>query len=243
MNKCPVCGVPAESRRSGGIDYERVSCARCGEFRISRSAVAIIGGLLKRKPNGRFAASHVIRRSQAPSNSTPLSIDSEQLKLFWEQPLPNPQRRADLMILALGDSDVPPGDYVTHRRARFCAEIGTEDDPGRSQLSGFGMIAARLVQQNLIEAARFVPPDGDVAFALTFDGWARYEQLRREVIHSRTAFMAMGYGNPLVDQAVSQCFVPAVKATGFDLFRLDDRPRPGLIDNRMRVEIIAAKFL
>ena len=37
--------------------------------------------------------------------------------------------------------------------------------------------------------------------------------------------------------------MPAVKETGFELYRLDDRPRPGLIDNRMRVEIRAARFL
>jgi nucleoside 2-deoxyribosyltransferase len=36
---------------------------------------------------------------------------------------------------------------------------------------------------------------------------------------------------------------PAVRATGFELFRLDERPRAGLIDNRLRVEIRESRFL
>jgi hypothetical protein len=55
--------------------------------------------------------------------------------------------------------------------------------------------------------------------------------------------MAMSFSNPDLDELVSKFFVPAVMAAGFDLFRLDDHPKAGLIDNRMRVEIRAAKFL
>jgi hypothetical protein len=36
---------------------------------------------------------------------------------------------------------------------------------------------------------------------------------------------------------------PAAKRAGFDLFKLDDRPRAGLIDDRMRVEIRASDFI
>ena len=55
--------------------------------------------------------------------------------------------------------------------------------------------------------------------------------------------MAMSFGNAVLGNVVTEHFVPAVAETGFQLFRLDARPRAGLIDNRMRVEICAAKFL
>jgi hypothetical protein len=48
---------------------------------------------------------------------------------------------------------------------------------------------------------------------------------------------------PALDAMVADHFVPAVRETGFELYRLDDRPKAGLIDNHTRVEIRAAKFL
>jgi len=38
-------------------------------------------------------------------------------------------------------------------------------------------------------------------------------------------------------------FIPAVRATGFELQRLDTRPKAGLIDGRREVEISFARFL
>jgi nucleoside 2-deoxyribosyltransferase len=55
--------------------------------------------------------------------------------------------------------------------------------------------------------------------------------------------MAMDFKNPVLDRVVAEHFVPAVRETGFELYRLDDRPKPGIIDNRIRVEIRTAKFI
>jgi hypothetical protein len=55
--------------------------------------------------------------------------------------------------------------------------------------------------------------------------------------------MAMEYGNAELDKIVENIFKPAVKQTGFDLFKLPDRPKAGLIDDRLRVEIQTSRFL
>lgn len=55
--------------------------------------------------------------------------------------------------------------------------------------------------------------------------------------------MAMGFGNELLDRVYTECFKPAVAQTGFELRRLDEEPRAGLIDNRLRVEIRRSRFL
>ena len=77
---------------------------------------------------------------------------------------------------------------------------------------------------------------------LTFSGWERLDQLQRQSVESRFAFMAMDYNNGAVDRAFAT-FVDAVDKTGFELRRLDQKPKAGLIDLRMRVEIRGAKFL
>ena len=105
-------------------------------------------------------------------------------------------------------------------------------------------IVEHLKTKGLIEQERH--PDfgapGTVGYRLTFNGSARFEERRRSLPASRIAFMAMGYGNEHVDRAFAE-FIGAVGQTGFELRRLDQKPKAGLIDLRMRVEIRSAKFL
>ncbi|MBF0282852.1 MAG: hypothetical protein HQL51_00130 [Magnetococcales bacterium] len=55
--------------------------------------------------------------------------------------------------------------------------------------------------------------------------------------------MAMKFGDAELDAMVDRHFRPAVAAAGFALRRLDDDPKAGLIDDRMRVEIKSSRFL
>ena len=85
--------------------------------------------------------------------------------------------------------------------------------------------------------------DASESACLTFAGWDRYEELRRGVPSGRKAFMAMAFGDPTLDAMVDGHLRPAVDAVGFTLRRLDDEPRAGLIDDRLRVEIQSARFV
>jgi hypothetical protein len=242
---CPICGFRPITIVAGA-GYPTIPCARCGDFSLIAQAFDLPamwqdGRNPNRNPRGRFAASHAIRRMQTAGNKRP-EIDGARLKTLWAQPIPNPQRQADLLLLALGEAGLPTDQYVQWRAERFCAEIGTEDDPTLGKTGGFLFIANRLSRQGLIEVEAHCPAP-NVGYRLTFDGWAAYERLRREVVESKTAFMAMSFSNPTLDKIVADHFVAAVRETGYELYRLDDRPKAGLIDNRMRVEIRAAKFL
>ena len=55
--------------------------------------------------------------------------------------------------------------------------------------------------------------------------------------------MAMEFGDEILNRVVLDCFKPAVAQTGFDLRKLDENPKAGLIDNRLRVEIRRSRFL
>jgi nucleoside 2-deoxyribosyltransferase len=84
---------------------------------------------------------------------------------------------------------------------------------------------------------------GTLKLTLKLDGWEYYENLKRGSISSRKAFMAMQYGDKELDEIVTKHFRPAVKAAGFELYRLDDAPKAGLIDDRLKVEIRTSRFL
>jgi nucleoside 2-deoxyribosyltransferase len=55
--------------------------------------------------------------------------------------------------------------------------------------------------------------------------------------------MAMKFGKAVTDTLFASYLKPAVKQAGFDLRRLDERPRPELIDQNMEVELRLAKFV
>lgn len=79
--------------------------------------------------------------------------------------------------------------------------------------------------------------------ALTFDGWEYYETLLKGRANYRKAFMAMKFGDTVLNEILESVFKPSVKQAGFELFKLDDEPRAGLIDDRLRVEIQSSDFL
>jgi hypothetical protein len=247
MDTCPICGLkPATITLTPGSQRVSISCARCGDFILVGQAFDLpaqwrAGKHPDRKPRGRFAATHAIRRMQANSGAIP-QIDEALLRLLWAEPIPNPQRQAELLVLAIGDAGLPMDEYLAWRVERFCAEMGTEDDSALGKNGSFNLIRKRLIDTHLIESNQH-PKAPNVELRLTLEGWAEYERLRHAVVESKSAFMAMGYGNTELANIVADHFVPAVRDTGFELYRLDDRPKPGIIDNRMRVEIRAAKFL
>ena len=53
----------------------------------------------------------------------------------------------------------------------------------------------------------------------------------------------MQFGDPQLDNVFVEFFKPAAKRAGFDLRKLDEEPRAGLIDDRMRLEIRTSRFL
>lgn len=82
-----------------------------------------------------------------------------------------------------------------------------------------------------------------VQCTLTPSGWARYRELSLSKVASRYGFMAMKYNDPELDGIVRDWFVPAVRAVGFDLRRLDSGQAAGLIDDQLRVAIRTSRFL
>ena len=151
----------------------------------------------------------------------------------------NPQQQANYFIDYLGQSAYAPDEWVTCEPIRIAGIIGTADPAGPRMTSGFAYVVDNLLQQGLIERPSDIREK--INYRLTFLGWTQFEELRKVRIESNVAFMAMGYGNPTVDQAFIQ-FRAAITRIGVDLRRLDTKPQSGLIDLRMRVQLRTAKF-
>ena len=78
---------------------------------------------------------------------------------------------------------------------------------------------------------------------LTMAGWQRYEALKHAQVESRTALMAMKFGEDELNQVVNDWFKPAVKAADFELRILTDGQPAGLIDDQLRVALRTVRFV
>ncbi|MCX7166607.1 MAG: hypothetical protein NTV11_10080 [Rhodocyclales bacterium] len=156
-----------------------------------------------------------------------------------KRPLPRPQEQADLLVRWLALNVPGPGELVDLSTETHAGIVGAKSD------SGFALVLDHLFSVGLLIGLqpKSFGAQGRAKATLSFKGWAYYEDLAKGSIAYRKAFMAMKFGDPVLEGIVRDVFKPAAKLAGFDLFKLDDVPKAGLIDDRLRVEIQSSDFL
>jgi hypothetical protein len=76
------------------------------------------------------------------------------------------------------------------------------------------------------------------------DGWESYEKEKRDLIAGAYGFIAMKFGDAVLDSFVEKVVKPTVKlGIGFELHDMRDIARAGIIDNIMRSQIRDAVFV
>ena len=238
-NLCPICGSEsAEFNPDKEVGYQQVECTRCGEFRIDHSSL----GIFKDDTNFPEMLSHWVCKHQKRENI--LTINQQRVKkLKGHLELPNPKEQADNLIKFVGDQLDKPHEKFTPTNIDFlCNYIGSVD------IDGLAYILDHLQNRGLINHLLTSGDHNDISVVqgggikITFEGWEYYHQLNESGGSYDRAFMAMEFNNDRINKAYEE-FKDAVKSTGFKLFNLQEEPKPGLIDNRLRTEIRNCEFL
>jgi predicted RNA-binding Zn-ribbon protein involved in translation (DUF1610 family) len=236
-NSCPVCASYLDKEEAGG---EKVlfSCPRCGEFILTRTSKAILPTKLEASQEKIAILSYAIRNMQS-KEKIPV-LDSNLITRLLKTKLPNPSRQADNFILWLGENLPGPGERITIDGLTYQSIIGAKSP------KGFALVVDHLFEKGLLVgniSKNLDRTPGQASVTLSMEGWDCFEELQRSAKDSRKAFMAMKFGDETLNRIVEDTFKPAVEETGFQLLRLDDLPRAGLIDDRLRVEIRTSRFL
>jgi len=239
---CPICKSPLgdnERQPPKTGDREYFHCPRCGEFVLSRS---ILQGLvahqfLKDDQEKIAILSYAIRKMQR-TREIPY-LDSYLVDQLLQNSLPSLSEQIDNFILWLGEQ-TGYGETIWVEPPTHQSVIGAKTE------DAFNFILKYLLNANLVDGEVNESIDGSVGqveVSLSFNGWKYYDDLKRLAVGSRKVFMAMKYGDSDLDRIVNEYFKPAIASTGFELHRLDDAPKAGLIDDRLRVEIRTSRFL
>lgn len=217
-------------------DAVDVHCHNCGSFRLSGSLSAVLAkGDFSKWERARLSYG-LRRRGDAPLLTTDLAAS-----ILRGTELPDASSLRDNLLMYVA-SDLPsPGERISLQAIALRAAIGA-----LSSTSVCWAVEQALDAQLLEGVPARAMNDDDYSLVnatLTVRGWARVEELLREAKGANKAFMAMKFGDSQLDAVFRQHFKPAVHQAGFDLVRLDDEPRAGLIDDRLRLEIRTSRFL
>lgn len=232
-HRCPICRhETSEIKTRDYGERVEVDCYKCGPYEVTRTALEMLPLEDQTKYQSAAALSYAIREIGKSVNRP--QVDGKNIKSLASTKLPRPHELADNFILWIGS-------YLRDRPGKVKVKVGVEEvtsiigaTDGRETV----YIADELERAGLIWGKTSM---GEIT--LTLDGWQRFDEITRATVDSRQAFMAMPFGDGTLDNIFENYWKPAVKATGFDLHRLTDKQRAGLIDDRLRVEIRRSRFL
>jgi hypothetical protein len=240
---CPVCFSVDCGQRPfpGASDVTEYVCPRCGAFALTGTAAAVLPHQFEIDPIRRALMSHKLRRMHQPECKT-VWVASDSLDVFWiEGRLPTPQQQVDSLILWIGDNQPSPDSHAQNTSAFIAAWVGgnipragNPSEPGLIWLFNQAPLKAFFERQHVGDKDHL---------QLTIAGWKKYADLKKIQIESRTAFMAMRFGQPELNNVVDTCFRRAVERTGFELRVLTDQQPAGLIDNQIRASIMSGRFV
>jgi len=247
MATCPIClsadGFPCEEGGRTGLDGTRYDCEVCGSFILSRSA-SLSSEREDLTKVMRAVLSHRVRLmtdSLGNFDDVPVIQSDTVRRLIEEDPrLPSPGQLATNVIRIVGDHVARVFDTIDALPAAFQARVGA---PNRRYAD---KIVNELVHRGLlsgIDAGTLQHPDEVIDIDLTLAGWEVFEAERKGKIASSFGFIALKFGDSILDPLLADHVKPKLAEMGYPLVDLRDVSRAGVIDNLLRAQIRDSAFI
>ncbi len=248
-DKCPVClNVHSEPATvSAGEWGFRIECPICDRFDVVRETwddyldpESTVGRNLSALGRARLA--HAVKTATTSGPSGLPRLTSDFLERFTKDgcPGPSPAEQAVKAIRFIGNSVSETGERLERLPPDFYAVIGAPNPEFAARL------AVELDQRGILTGIDASSLDGTdlLDINLTLDGWERYEAEKRGQVAGSYGFIAMQFGDSVLDPFVETVVKPALKeGIGYDLVDMRSVARAGIIDNIMRAQIRDAAFV
>lgn len=242
IDACPICKCKLSAEVTTGMNGEviKFNCPNCGKYEVSKNYYddSLVNNNLR---NTQLAIlSHAIRRMQ--SNRPQCLIDQGLASsILQSTTLPTAIEQLDNLVLYLGKNLTEPGQKIKIlHRDMMRATLGSITAEGSE------WVIEQAIELGLMQGTIFQTMAGGEPVhnaTLSISGWQRFTELQTTVSGSKRAFMAMKFGDTELENVFLSYFKPAAKSAGYELYKLDDQPTAGLIDDRLRLEIRTSRFL
>ena len=225
---CEVCRVEtATTIPSGGFDGIHQNCPRCGEFRVSGTALSIMGqGLGKER---RAVLSGWVR-NQNSLGSIPL-ITSDSLKTILSTPVPPVMERTEMLLLEAEKGLKNLGDTFNINEARFLAATYSSSSQDVDYL-------LRILSDQGLAEARAIGGECEILPS----GYIHLDELRGKGSGSPSGFVAMSFQADL-NEIYSDGFQIGIMEAGYEPVRMDRVEHINRIDDEIIRQINSSKFV
>lgn len=244
---CPVCqqtyggGCTVLSESGGDLV---LGCSICGKFEVTREAKNDFldrGAPHELAPLQRSRLTHRIKKSFDPRTGSRFRITTSAIAAFLADgaPGPTPNEQARNAIRYVGDLVSTTGDPIAQSPEDLYAIIGAANP------RAMGGIVAELLDQGVMKGHDASSSDGFyfLDLDLTLRGWNAYEEERSGRTAGSFGFIALEFGNKVIDAFVTDVIKPACAELGYTLVDMRDVKKAGVIDNLMRVQIRDSAFV
>lgn len=234
-NRCLICNSQATVEEFPDKLIYKVNCPRCGKYEITDEAFTMFErSSLEDKV---LSISYWIRQHQSEKGN--IKINEEKIrKLLVPFVPPKPIEQGNKLLLWIGNNFPRPNDKINLVFNDLISEIGAYDADGAEYI-----LKHLLEKEEIFSKGDYWRDKKGFSGVMSFKGWDRFDELQRSNKDSRLAFMAMKYDDTTLEKIFNEVIKGAVLKTGFEIRKLEEEKRAGLIDDKLRVEIRRSKFL
>lgn len=247
MADCIIClsrdGFDCSVGPFGSRDASLYECPVCGVFGASRNAIGEslnpenvnMGRVL------RAALSHRIRTNMK-DGCDPVLLMTHDIEQFVQSnpKLPTPSQQSLNAIRFIGEILQESFEPLGSLPPSFQAAVGA---PTRQYSLKLVRDLARRGLVEYVDAKTMGKPYNMISIDLTLDGWDLFEKERTGQLSTDIGFIAMKFGDEILDPFVRDVIKPCVQMLGYNLIDLRDVSQAGIIDNILRAQIRDAKFV
>jgi nucleoside 2-deoxyribosyltransferase len=246
LTVCPIClSIDGFTRSSQGDGVGRggtlEECELCGSYFCTREALSDYLGQERANTTrlARAVLSHWVQQRQNADEWPVVDKLVAKAAIDGDLPLPSPGDQVSNIIRFVGDSTRDTGEPLRSLPPSFHATIGSVTRIFAiklvQELCDGGLL--RAIESNTLKSRNVQNVE------LTIAGWEQYEAERRGKTAGSYGFLALKFGDEVLDPFVQSHIKPAVAELGFELRDMRDGARAGVIDNLMRIDIRDAAFV
>lgn len=227
FDPCVICiDQQAQALTPPGYDGIQQNCPRCGEFKVTGTALTAVGGGLGRKKRSKLSG-WTFDQNRAGAIPT---ITGDNLRKILTRPLPSVPDRASRLLVEAGRGQTELGQRFDPSEPRFLAATYS------SSPQEVDYLLDMLVAQGW--AARKTKSSAEIAPS----GYFQLDDLRRSISVSSQAFVAMWFDDKLND-AYQNGFQIGILDAGYDPIRVDKIEHINRIDDEIIAQIKASRFV
>ena len=225
MEPCPICEQDMQYHSLGTRDAYSVDCPRCGNYHLTRTALANLR-------NTNLTTRQKANISGWLIENRPFEINSSNIDWLANLSTPSFHERADKLLLMLDKRTEFIGNFIGKEKLwlsyGWCAN--------REELSEL------LTYLETLSRIYRLPAEGESQYKVLANGWSHLESIKEKGAESKQGFVAMWFDDKMqtvYDEAIALGILDA----GYKPHRVDQREYNDKIDDEIIAQLRRSRFV